>query len=67
MLAECLCKPDSGCALAARKANCVLGCVKKGVASGEREVIVRPSLQFMPGKNTGNGGTMLKNSVLYLL
>ena len=30
------------CALAARKANCVLGYIKKGVASREREVIVPP-------------------------
>ena len=28
------------CAPAARKANCDLGCMKKGVASREREVIV---------------------------
>ena len=32
------------CALADQKANCALGCIKRGVASREREVIVPPLL-----------------------
>ena len=32
------------CVLAAQKANCVLGCIKKRVASGEREVIASTQL-----------------------
>ena len=30
------------CALAAQKANCVLDCIKKGVASRKREMMVPP-------------------------
>jgi len=32
------------CVLAAQKASCVMGCIKKGVASRKREVMVSPLL-----------------------